>query len=470
MPHKIDKKTELQSVAAKRKLRALSKRFRRSADKYWWQCLECDTKWQAAHNNIKNGRGCPKCAQLRRNASSSKYSIATLRAAASTKGGRCLEPKYLGFHEKHRWLCAHKHGWTAAPATVLRLGTWCPYCDGQRLEDPLGQLRDLARSRGGSLLSKKYVNNVTKVHFQCRASHKFSIIPSAAKRGQWCSGCAAGLGETIVRQAFEHLLQSPFPATWPAWLVGARKRALQLDGYNDHLKIAFEHQGNQHSRRMPFFSPTEAHFTARKDYDRLKRRTCKKRGVRLIEIPQVPTAVPFSEVIARVAKELTKRSIPFDRGRVETFQPDLKTTHAERQFKRLITYAESNGGTLLSTTFLGMFTKHKWRCKQSHTWSAIPANMLRKKYWCPVCGVKKRGISSRKGSLQDAKALAFKRGGRCLSKTFLGVWSQKLEWKCGKCQSVWQASPRQIVGYSGRKGSWCPICKKNKRPLHRGER
>ena len=45
---------------------------------------------------------------------------------------------------------------------------------------------------------------------------------------------------------FEKIYNKKFAKCKPLWLKNQRGSQLELDGYNDELKIAFEYQGRQH--------------------------------------------------------------------------------------------------------------------------------------------------------------------------------------------------------------------------------
>jgi hypothetical protein len=60
---------------------------------------------------------------------------------------------------------------------------------------------------------------------------------------------------------------------------------LELDLYNDELKLAVEYNGKQHYEFVPFFHGNREAFLNQKYRDELKRMMCKGLGIRLIEIP-----------------------------------------------------------------------------------------------------------------------------------------------------------------------------------------
>jgi hypothetical protein len=61
-------------------------------------------------------------------------------------------------------------------------------------------------------------------------------------------------------------------------------RNLELDLYNDRLKLAVEFNGRQHYQHTPFFQ-TKDEFKEQKRRDELKKKLCKKNGITLIFVP-----------------------------------------------------------------------------------------------------------------------------------------------------------------------------------------
>ena len=48
----------------------------------------------------------------------------------------------------------------------------------------------LAENRGGKCLSNKYINNCTKLQWQCKEGHVWNSTPSSIKNGSWCTICS----------------------------------------------------------------------------------------------------------------------------------------------------------------------------------------------------------------------------------------------------------------------------------------
>lgn len=70
----------------------------------------------------------------------------------------------------------------------------------------------------------------------------------------------------------------------PYWLASSNNTILELDFYIEELKVAFEIQGDQHFKFIPFFHGTQEKFEKSKQYDAEKSELCAGSNVRLIEI------------------------------------------------------------------------------------------------------------------------------------------------------------------------------------------
>jgi hypothetical protein len=95
-------------------------------------------------------------------------------------------------------------------------------------------------------------------------------------------------GESECRRVLEKIFNVPFPKTRPRFLnnpVTGGNFNLELDCYNDDLKIAVEYDGRQHRLYTPYFHKNKEAFYNQKYRDELKRRMCKDNGVYLIQVP-----------------------------------------------------------------------------------------------------------------------------------------------------------------------------------------
>lgn len=98
--------------------------------------------------------------------------------------------------------------------------------------------------------------------------------------------------EEKCRQIFEKIFGKKFQSIRPDWLKNPiTKRNLELDGYCKDIYtplgkgLAFEHDGEQHSRYTKYFHDSPDQFLWQVKCDRWKDLQCKSRGILLIRIP-----------------------------------------------------------------------------------------------------------------------------------------------------------------------------------------
>jgi hypothetical protein len=112
--------------------------------------------------------------------------------------------------------------------------------------------------------------------------------------------------EMISRAYMEQQFGVPFPATYPNWLVNPETgRKLELDCYNEDLKIAVECNGEHHYVWPNWTKATYQKFLNVVRKDDYKRAICDKMGVYLITVPYNVKPKKIGEFIAsQFPKEL----------------------------------------------------------------------------------------------------------------------------------------------------------------------
>ena len=115
---------------------------------------------------------------------------------AAAKGGKCLSSEYQGLEVKLRWQCEEGHEWEAMPNNVLYNNSWCPVCAGRHQD--ITDINKLADKRGGKCLSSKYIDNKTKLNWQCEKGHTWLATPNHIKNsGTWCPVCSGNRKLTL---------------------------------------------------------------------------------------------------------------------------------------------------------------------------------------------------------------------------------------------------------------------------------
>lgn len=94
------------------------------------------------------------------------------------------------------------------------------------------------------------------------------------------------IGESLCLQTMQNIYGVPFVKVHPKWLENPESKVnLELDCYNDDLKIAVEYNGEQHYKWPNFFHKTQEEFIKQVRRDQLKHELCERNGVYLITVP-----------------------------------------------------------------------------------------------------------------------------------------------------------------------------------------
>ncbi|NVM52853.1 MAG: zinc-ribbon domain-containing protein [Candidatus Helarchaeota archaeon] len=290
---------EMQEIAKRNGGKCLSTEYINSHTKLDWQCIERH-EWKATPANIKSGKWCPKCANKRKGIYH-KLTIEEMQEIARQSGGKCISPQYFNVETNLEWQCKEGHQWKARPDHIKE-GSWCPKCANLK-KLTIEEMQEIAKQRGGKCLSNEYINNRTKLEWQCKKGHIWEAQPYSIKCGTWCPECRIRINERISRELFETILNDKFPKSRPKWLINERGNQMELDGYNKELALAFEYQGIQHYKYVKYFHKSRNDFERRKADDEAKRKLCKMNGVTLVEIPYTISNNKIQNYIIKKCKE-----------------------------------------------------------------------------------------------------------------------------------------------------------------------
>lgn len=401
---------------------------------------KCGKSYEAIiKSRTLKGQGCPLCGILSR-----KLSIRDLEVLAKKKGGKLLSEVYINSKGELEWECKRGHRWFARPGDVKNKGSWCGDCSVNK-KKTLKEMQKVAVKHGGECLSKEYKNMHSKLVWRCEDGHIWEAKPAnIIHNNSWCPQCSPFLRENKCRFILEKLLGSSFPKN--------RKvlAPLELDGYSESLKLAFEYQGEQHYRVHYKFSRTEARLYEIQQTDNKKKQLCDKAGIRLIEIPFFK-AETDKELLEFLISEIESvLEFVIEPVKIKTFSFEEHYINLS-QLKELQQIAKRLGGKCLSNEYRINSSNLLWECAEGHQWSA-PPKRIKNNSWCPYCA------NNVKLRIEDMKILAKNKGGKCLSETYFNS-NEKLNWECAEGHQ-WYASANLIKN----KNSWCPECSKNKKP------
>lgn len=370
--------------------------------------------------------------------STRRKTLTEIKIIARDRGGRLLSNSYKNNRQKLKWECANNHTWYATFHDVSSSNSWCPKCSGKaRLT--ISELKKIAKSKGGELLSKKIINSKTKLKWKCADGHTWQAQPTCIKnQGEWCPYCNSFPNEEKCRYILEFLLQTPFKKN--RTFIGSR---IELDGYSKKHDLAFEFQGIQHYEYKRYFHKDSTVFKRNQERDKEKERLCQESGIKLIVIPYFVTYQKGSlpEYIAAKLKEL---KIPLKK-KLKDFSFRGFQKHIS-ELNTLNRIAKQRGGKLLSQEYLGLHSKLQWQCGKGHKWFATPSNVKNNKSWCLKCS------GSEKKTILQMQTIAKSKGGKCLSDKYINSHT-KLLWECKKGHQF-SASALHVINSK----SWCREC------------
>ena len=462
---------DMKDFASKKKGKCLSKEYKNAHTKLDWECGN-GHQFSNTWNVVQQGTWCKQCTNEARKGKwvnqfgdASKFQkneLNNLKALAKSKDGKCLSNQYINSRRKLKWQCEEGHIWEASPLHIKN-NRWCPICGRKKANESMREnaskaghnldyMQDMAKQRGGICLSKEYINMTTKMKWQCKEGHIWWSTPFSLKREKtWCPICSTGVSERICKKYFEKIFGEKFTKKRPKWLISSKGSRMELDGFCDKLKLAFEYNGRQHYEDIGHFRKNgKEYIEKRKIDDKLKHKLCKDRKIILIEVPYTVQFEDMGKYIIEKAKE-NDIEVP---KITEELNYKLWNIYSPEKIKEMKQIAKSKGGKCLSERYINQKEHLKWQCKEGHEWSASSSNITSGK-WCPVCAIENRK-GSKKYSLDYLKKIVEEKKGKLISSNFIGI-KESYKWQCEKGH-IWETKASTIIYLD----SWCPVCAINR--------
>ncbi len=362
----------------------------------------------------------------------------TIRTLNSIASGECLSKRYVNSQIPLHWQCALGHRWKALAGYVKNRGTWCPDCAGiKRLT--LREMQLLATHRGGECLSKRYVNEHTKLKWRCIKGHSWQGTPLGAKRGHWCPSCAH-----TSKLSLEELQAE-------ANRRGGRCLSTQYINVEAHLRwecaVGHEWDARPAAIRKGSWCPYCAHVRKLRLGEMQK--IAQERGGKCISenYRNCYTNLVWECAVGHRWKA-TPANVKGGSRRKGSWCRKCYVMraafHPLGDLEKMRDIARTRGGRCLSSEYVNANTAMEWECDREHRWRAVPRTVSTGS-WCPICA------RNRRLTLAEFQVLAHRRGGRCLSPEYRNR-ETKLHWQCADGHQ-WYANAGQV-----RKGSWCNRC------------
>lgn len=174
----------MQEWAEKLGGKCLSKYYVNSTTRLEWECKN-GHRFKKTRERLKQQKNwCYECQMIepRKRRLKQLHKIATLRQ------GKCLSDTYINLYTKLEFECKLGHRWKATPHIIIFDQSWCPHCYGH-IKQTIDHMHKLAAKKKGKCISKKYINSITPLKWQCKKGHIWSTPPSNITSGTWCPKC-----------------------------------------------------------------------------------------------------------------------------------------------------------------------------------------------------------------------------------------------------------------------------------------
>lgn len=382
-----------------------------------------------------------------------RYTIEDARALAISKGGKFLSESFNRANDKYDWECSENHRWSTQFTIIKSMGCWCPTCailasKGSRdtkLKYTIEDVRRVASDRGGCLLSTSYRSVSENLSWQCKEGHIWKAAFRNVREKTWCPSCCGHSTERLVRRMFEFIFKEPFLKARPAWLISPlSNQRLELDGYNESLKIAFEYDGLFHYEQTEFIQSDLAKVQAR---DLAKSAQCAEKGILLVRIPYT---VKQPDMYAYILSHLpsippnTPQSVP-----MSTFEVVGKSEEKLNDIRAWLK-TKFPGAELLSKAYTSSRAKLDFRCAAGHLLHQSWAELCKGNNICKKCGMLNKIQTKHQETIARINRYLASHGYVALDETTYNGSHNKMTVTCRHCQTDRKVTWANLQNYDKR--------------------
>lgn len=298
------------------------------------------------------------------------------------------------------------------------------------------KVRQIAIDRGGKCLSNEYIDNRTKMEFECNIfKHKWFTTYSKIKNGHWCPQCYYESKKLKIEDV-ENIVNS----------YGLKLITKEYTGYKSTIECKCE---KGHICRTSLPRLKRGHLCLECSYDAKRssieelQELAKSRGGKLLNTEYKNAATKYKwQCSEKHVWYATFNSVKSG----ESWCPECSKVKARLDIKEIQDLAKANGGKLLSTEYENVRQHLYWECSKKHVWMATAAMIKFCQSWCPECH-----IESLKLKIEDVRKLVEERGGKLLSDVYENYYS-KLSCLCENQHNFF------ITASSLKNNCWCYIC------------
>ena len=240
-------------------------------------CHTCGNVFDTRFQTIRDGNWCRFCSGC------AKLTLEQCQEYALRRVGKLLSTEYINSLTPMIWKCGvESHPpWPAMASSVLRRESWCAHCAGcARLT--IEHCQEVARQRGGTVISTVYHNNNTEVEWKCHVKEHTSWRATPGNvmyNGTWCPFCQISKGEReisdiLTKHGFTFEQQKGFPFSQ------RRKYDFFILSHNTLI----EYDGKQHFIVTGHYTGSSEHLDYSHRVDSFKTNIARLNGYNVIRI------------------------------------------------------------------------------------------------------------------------------------------------------------------------------------------
>ena len=312
---------------------------------------------------------------------------------AGIRNGRCLSKDYVNSVTPLKWMCSKGHTWDMTYRSVQQ-GGWCVQCARKNTkQEYLDELQRLAEKRGGTCVSKEYVNCKTKLKWRCRRKHVFYMSPNVVKSGRcWCEKCTILDGRETMLDKLKSIARSK------------KGKCLSNTYLNKHSKIRFRcSEGHEFSSSANFLSYGHWCAACKKIKSnegklRILQAIAIKRGGKCLSLKFIRKDVKLEWECALGHRFTAKPHAIKNQGTWCPLCGNETIGRKQRKYsiEKLQRLAKKRKGKLLSDHYKNILVPIQWECAEGHRWFASIDSIVRRNSWCKKCHLEKIGKATRR--------------------------------------------------------------------------
>ncbi len=351
-------------------------------DKLTFTCSIHNESWKSCISNVLNKK--KMCSECRKTCIIEDESI-----ILKNKNIEIIS-KINGVKSIFRCLINTEHVWEESKQQVLFRTNACYMCQG-KLHNNISakitksQILERLNSLNYKLLNINDIHNTNDTGtFECDKHHIWeTMLYNVYANKSGCPICSSPTSEFISIFILEILFNKKFSKTRKIVDGG-----LELDGYNDELKLAVEYNGIQHYIQHPKFFHKHNSLESQQDRDSAKLKYCKDNNIDLLVIPY--TYKSFDEIKNFIINYLQNSSIIYHYNNDINWDEQklifMNNTKLDLILKKYQDYAQTHNGKCLSTIYSSYDEKILFKCDNNkHPEFYISPRHCTKNVWCNLC-------------------------------------------------------------------------------------